>query len=58
MSKRKPSSIVQDMLRCIEHLQTFTDGLTLEEFTANFMITEACLYNVQIMGEAVSWKRT
>jgi uncharacterized protein with HEPN domain len=54
MPERKPSAIIQDILRCIEHIQLYTTGLSLDDFAKNFMAVEACLYNIQIVGEAVS----
>lgn len=54
MPERKPSAIVQDILSCIDHIQTYTAGLSFEEFSRNFMAVEACLYNIQIIGEAVA----
>lgn len=54
MSERKPSLIINDILQCINHIQLFTAGISFEEFAANYMISEACLYNIQIIGEAVS----
>jgi uncharacterized protein with HEPN domain len=54
MSERKPALIINDILNCIEHIQLYTTGLSFDQFTGNFMATEACLYNIQIIGEAVS----
>jgi uncharacterized protein with HEPN domain len=54
MSERKPSLIIDDILNCIEHIQLYTANLSFEQFSGNFMATEACLYNFQIIGEAVS----
>jgi len=54
MSERKPSLIIDDILNCIEHIQLYTANLSFEQFSGNFMATEACLYNLQIIGEAVS----
>lgn len=54
MSKRRPSEVIKDILKCIGHIQQYTDGLSFDEFSSNFMATEACLYNIQIIGEAVS----
>ena len=53
MSKRTPSIVVGDILRCIEHIETYTTNLSFE-FANNFMVIEACLYNIQIIGEAVN----
>lgn len=54
MSKRTPSVVVGDILRCIEHIEIYTAKLSFNEFSNNFMVIEACLYNIQIIGEAVS----
>lgn len=54
MPERKPSAIIQDILLCIEHIQTYTTDLSFDDFSKNFMAVEACLYNVQIIGEAVT----
>ncbi len=54
MSERKPSAIVGDILKCIDHIHSYTANLNFTEFSGNFMVTEACLYNIQIIGEAVS----
>lgn len=54
MSKRTPSIVVSDILRCIEHIETYTGNLSFDEFSNNFMVIEACLYNIQVIGEAVN----
>lgn len=54
MSERKPSVIIEDILKCIEHIQSYSSNLSFEEFSSNFMVVEACLYNIQVIGEAVS----
>ena len=54
MYSRKPSVIINDILRCIEHIQLYTTDLSFDEFSSEFMIVEACLYNIQVIGEAVS----
>jgi len=54
MSERNPALIIDDILTCISHIRTYTADLTFEQFSGNFMATEACLYNFQIIGEAVS----
>lgn len=54
MPERKPSLLVQDILTCIDHIRLYTSGLTFEDFSKNFMAIEACLYNIQVIGEAVS----
>ena len=32
----------------------YISSLSFDEFSSNFMVVEACLYNIQIIGEAVS----
>ena len=54
MPERKPSVIISDILTCISHINLYTNGLTFEDFSNNFMVTEACLYNIQVIGEAVT----
>jgi uncharacterized protein with HEPN domain len=54
MPERKSSALIGDMLKCIRRLQEYTSNISFDQFTFNFMIVEACLYNIQIIGEAVS----
>lgn len=54
MSERKPSALIKDILNSIDRIRTYTNGLSFETFAANYMVLEACLYNIQIVGEAVS----
>ena len=46
MYSRKPS-----VLKCIEHIQLYTNNLSFDGFSAEFMTVEACLYNIQVIGE-------
>lgn len=54
MPERKASALIGDMLKCILHLRKYSNNISFAEFSFNFMIVEACLYNIQIIGEAVS----
>jgi uncharacterized protein with HEPN domain len=54
MSERNPSAHINDILKCIKHIGNYTSNLSFDEFSSNFMTVEACLYNIQIIGEAVS----
>ena len=54
MSERKPPALIMDILTSINWISTYTNGLSFETFAANYMVLEACLYNIQIIGEAVS----
>lgn len=54
MSHRLPSALLKDPLTAIERIRLYTSGLAYKDFASNFMIAEACLYNIQVIGEAVS----
>ena len=54
MPERKSSAIIEDILTCIEHIQLYTTDLSFENFSSHFMTIEACLYNIQVIGEAVT----
>jgi uncharacterized protein with HEPN domain len=54
MSELIPSAFINDILRCIEHIEKYTENLSFDDFSADFMVIEACLYNIQIIGEAAS----
>jgi len=54
MPERKLSSIINDILNCVDHIALYTLDLSFDEFSKNFMAVEACLYNIQVIGEAVS----
>ena len=53
MSERKASLITEDILTGIKHILSYTDSLSFDDFASHFMTVEACLYNVQVIGEAV-----
>src|ERR1700692_1390520 len=53
MSERNPALIIKDMVYCIDHIMQYTEGLNFDDFTDNFMLREAYLYNLQVIGEAV-----
>jgi uncharacterized protein with HEPN domain len=55
MPERKPSVIISDMLTCIEHIRLYTHDLSFDDFVPHYMAVEACLYNIQVIGEAVSY---
>ncbi len=58
MSKRSPSAVINDILYCINHIESYTSSLSFEDFETNFLVIEACLYNIQIIGEAVGQSQT
>ena len=55
MSKRVPSVVLNDILYCIEHIELYTGNLSYEDFTSNFMVIEASLYNIQFVRSF--WKK-
>lgn len=44
MPDRKPSALIGDMLRAIDHVSAYTHNISFLEFSKNFMAAEACLY--------------
>lgn len=54
MSKRLPSLCINDILYCVDHIESYTASILFEDFVSNFLVIEACLYNIQIIGEAVA----
>ena len=54
MSERKPSVIIEDILTCIQHIESYTTNLSFDQFSAHYMTVEACLYNIQVIGEAAA----
>jgi uncharacterized protein with HEPN domain len=54
MPERKSSAYITDILNSITHIEQYTANLSFDEFSTNFMAVEACLYNFQVIGEAVS----
>jgi uncharacterized protein with HEPN domain len=47
MSERKASGYIIDMLKCIEHISNYTADLSFDEFSADFMVVEACLCKIR-----------
>jgi uncharacterized protein with HEPN domain len=41
MSNRIPSTVIGDILRCIDHVEKYTTNLSFDEFLADFMVIEA-----------------
>ena len=54
MSRRLSSVVINDIIGCIDHIEIYIANLSFEDFSSNFMVVEACLYNIQIIGEAVT----
>jgi uncharacterized protein with HEPN domain len=54
MFDRKPSAYIKDIITSCEHLLVYTNDLNFDEFASDFMVVEACLYNIQVIGEAIT----
>jgi len=52
MSPRDWKIRISDMLDCIEHIQAYTQGMTLSEFQSDQRTIDAVLRNLEIIGEA------
>lgn len=44
---------IQDILDAIAEIESFTDGMTYEQFQADLKTLRAVLYNLAIIGEVV-----
>lgn len=51
--RRDRKARVQDILRAIAAIQTYTEALTLDAFLESPMVIQAVLYNYVVMNEAV-----
>jgi uncharacterized protein with HEPN domain len=54
MSKRDTSLLLNDILLSIERIFMYTDNLSLENFSDQFMVQDAVLRNFTIIGEAIT----
>lgn len=43
---------IEDVLDAIERIESYTEGLDLEEFRRNPMVVDAVVRNLEIIGEA------
>ena len=50
MSKRNPALLLDDILQAVNKIQQYTNGLDADQFSLEFMILEATLYNFQVIG--------
>jgi len=54
MSKRAPALLIDDMLECIEKINSYLEGLTFEQFLDDNKTTDAVVRNFEIIGEAAN----
>lgn len=53
MSKRSDSDLLEDILICIEKIQSYTNALGYDEFSQDAKTQDAVLRNIESIGEAV-----
>ena len=51
--KREYKLFLGDILESIERVQKYTSTLTLSSFKNNSLVRDACVRNIEIMGEAI-----
>lgn len=52
MSKRDEILLLKDMLASGQKILRFTEGLNYDKFLNDEMVQDACIRNLEIMGEA------
>ena len=52
MSKRTPELLLLDIVECIEKINAYTAGMTLETFSADSRTVDAVMRNIEVIGEA------
>ena len=55
MARKKRDELVflQDILDCIDRIETYLEGVTEDEFENNFEKQDSVIRRIEIMGEAV-----
>lgn len=54
MSKRDWRLLIEDMIDSIDRIQTYTRGITAEQFSQNQLIIDAVVRNLETLGEAAN----
>lgn len=52
MSKRDWKILFEDIIECIEKIESYTKDLSFENFENNNLINDAVVRNIEIIGEA------
>ena len=52
MSKRSDIDLLDDILICMEKIQSYLNGLTYEQFANDSKTQDAIIRNIEIIGEA------
>ncbi len=51
--KREYKLFLNDILKAIDAITEYSDGLNFEAFKENSLVIDACVRNIEIMGEAI-----
>lgn len=54
MPKRLQSVIVDDIINFIDKIDSYTADLSYQEFSLRPMVVDACMHNIQIIGDAIN----
>jgi uncharacterized protein with HEPN domain len=52
MSKRNDRILLDDIIECINRIQTYSKNLTYNDFCGNLLFQDAIIRNIEIIGEA------
>ena len=52
MSERAAHILVADMLEAVERIESYTTGITFDQFAQDHKTSDAVLRNLQVLGEA------
>ncbi len=55
MSKRSDIDLLNDILICMDKIESYLDGLTYDQFGNDSKTQDAIIRNVEIIGEAVKY---
>ena len=50
--RRSPHAYIEDILGFCVRIQTYTDGMSFEQFVQNSMVQDAVVRNIELLGEA------
>ena len=54
MSKRDPNLLIDDIIESAEKIQSYTSGLSFEQFISDNKTLDAVVRNFEIIGEAAN----
>lgn len=54
MSKRSPKVYLDDILEAIAKIESYTSGMNFDSFSANDLVIDAVIRNIEVIGEAAN----